>query len=171
MNQAPNKKIIFMVSLFLAFFSGLAGGAIFLYRDHFFQEGRMLAEPDLDLSPDETLFAKASDYAERKFRGSDTVCPSHWLGKDSRFIYLAFGCAKFSVQEGQTRAFGDQGFRALRLRHIRGWIFGMDEAGVDHLGQNLRRLYPPQVEQLWWKISTAEEFLRAGKQITPGLVL
>lgn len=160
-----NKKLLsFAVALLLALIAGACTGGVFLYRDRFFGASKMEASGALDLTPDDAILQMAHRYAEKKLGSPDSVCVSRWLGKDRRFVYLAFGCAKFTLQYGEWRAYGDQGFRALRLRHFFGaFFFGMDQGDPEDLGQSLRRLYPPAINDLWWRQSSSADFMSAGQ--------
>jgi hypothetical protein len=163
MHQPLNKKLLsFLVAITLAIAAGTCAGGIFLYRDYFFSSA-MEPAGKLELGSNDALFVKAQVYAQKKLGTPGSVCVSRWLGKDNRFVYLAFGCAKFTLQYGEWHAFGDPGFRALRLRHLWGKVFfGLDEGDPEDMGQSLRRLYPTAINDLWWKQSSSSEYMSAG---------
>lgn len=118
--------------------------------------------PELDAD----LFQRATEYAERKISAPGATCVSQWVGTDDAYVYLAIGCAKFMRQYGEVRAYGDQGFRAVRIR--RWWgkkLFGFDQADPDQIHASLKALFPHTVAQEWWKRSSPRVFLEQGAKL------
>jgi hypothetical protein len=150
-------------ALGLAVAVGGAAGVFYLFRDRVIDVGPARAHGAFRTEQNTPLFAAASAYAEKKIKQPGQACVSHWLGTDDRYVYLAFGCARFRRQYGQVRAYGDQGFRAVRIRRWWGTrVFGLDQVNTDRFYASLRELFPPPAVAEWWKHSSFREFLAAG---------
>jgi hypothetical protein len=150
-------------ALGLAVAVGSAAGVFYLFRDRVVDVGPARVHGTFRAEQNTPLFAAASAYAEKKIKQPGQACVSRWLGTDDRYVYLAFGCARFLVQFGQAHAYGDQGFRALRIH--RWWgsrLFGLDQVNTDRFYTSLRELFPPPAVAEWWKRSSSQEFLAEG---------
>ncbi|MGE3263430.1 MAG: hypothetical protein AB7K68_16755 [Bacteriovoracia bacterium] len=157
-----NKYLPFIAALLLSVLAGSVAGGLYFFREQYFDTGKSRAHGKFEPLVEEKLLGAATAYAEKKLRQPEQVCVTRSLGRDERYVYLAFGCAKFAMQYGEPRAYGDQGFRALRLRYWGNWIVAMDQGNPERLPETLRRLYPPELQDLWWKKTSVLEFIREG---------
>jgi len=163
--MVKNKKVFHaLFALSLALVVGVSAGAVYFFRDSFFEWQWRKPAGVFTEQEDPKLRQAALEFVQKKITEPGEVCVDQWVGKDERFIYMAVGCALFAEKLGQVEAKGDQNFIATRFRYDGEEIETIEQIGNGDFKNAIRRLYPKAAAYLLMVRMNEDVYRRLGME-------
>lgn len=163
--MVKDKKVLHaLFALSLALVVGVSAGAVYFFRDSFFEWQWRKPVGAFTEQEDPKLRQAALEFAQKNLAALGETCVDQWVGKDERFIYMAVGCAKFAEKLGQVEAEGDENFIATRFRYDGEEIEAIDQIGGGEFKNAIRRLYPKAAAYLLMVRMNQDVYRRLGME-------